>query len=457
MTSRRGCTRRVKRRHLVGLWCAAFAAAFGLGTSAPGFALGPTSTTSTSSPDPSSTTTTDRGPTTTLGPTSSTSSTTSTTSTTAPGLPPEELDADHHEHDALGEDFADQLDFDPATRDVVSAEFAAARLALDAMETHHAISLLHIEQLEEDLDEIEASIDELDADRRRALRAVDSKRGRFEEAAIESYIRGSDLDQEVIFEASTVGAFLERLVIVELVLATEYETIEEHLEQRAALGDEATSLIDGRARVTRELKDARLLEKQRRVDLAEARVQSAVWQAGSQVIAQGFVFPVFGPVQFGDSWGAPRMSGTERAHWHEGTDVMAAAGTPLVATENGRITSVRSHDLGGKGITMVGASGLQYYYAHLSDYAPGLAPGAVVTAGEVIGYVGDTGNAKGTPHLHFEIVHEGQNVNPFPILQVTWEWQGPHILAAAQDLAALDAGFAPPSDAAIDADLSPDE
>lgn len=374
-----------------------------------------------------------------------------------PGLPPEELDPEHHEHDALGEDFTDQLEFDPATRDVLTAEFASAQRALADMETHHAISLLHIEQLGDELQRLGSEIEALDHEQRGALEEVESTREHFEDAAIESYIRGSDLDYQVIFDAATVGAFLERLAMVELVLTADFRTIEDHLEQRAALGREVTALMDARASVTRELKDARLLEKQRRVALAEARVQAAVWQAGSQVMAQGFVFPVFGPVQFGDSWGAPRMNGTEWAHWHEGTDVLADAGTPLVATENGRINSVRSHNLGGKGITMVGASGLQYYYAHLSEYAPGLAPGAIVTAGEIIGYVGDTGNAKGTPHLHFEVVHNGENVNPYPILQVTWDWQSPHILAAAQKLDQAQTAFTPPSDGALDADLATDE
>jgi murein DD-endopeptidase MepM/ murein hydrolase activator NlpD len=118
---------------------------------------------------------------------------------------------------------------------------------------------------------------------------------------------------------------------------------------------------------------------------------------------------------------------------------MAAAGTPLVAVEDGVIVRARPNGLGGLGITMRGQSGLQYYYAHLSAYAEGLHGGQSVRAGEILGYVGDTGNAKGgSPHLHFEIARNGKPVNPFPILRVTWEWQMPHILEAAAAIEAAD-------------------
>jgi murein DD-endopeptidase MepM/ murein hydrolase activator NlpD len=119
--------------------------------------------------------------------------------------------------------------------------------------------------------------------------------------------------------------------------------------------------------------------------------------------------PVGGKVNFSDTWGAPRSGGRS----HMGVDMMAAMGTPVVAVENGTVTD-RSNNLGGNAYGLVGVSGTYYYGAHLSAFGKL----GQVKAGEVIGYVGDTGDAKGGPtHLHWE-VHPGglgsPAVNPTP-------------------------------------------
>jgi murein DD-endopeptidase MepM/ murein hydrolase activator NlpD len=133
---------------------------------------------------------------------------------------------------------------------------------------------------------------------------------------------------------------------------------------------------------------------------------------------------VAGEVQFIDSFGAPRNVGTGYAHWHEGTDVMAANGTPVVAVEAGVIERAKVNTLGGNSLRLRGQSGHGYYYAHLSTYALGITEGVVVAPGQVLGYVGDTGDAKGgAPHVHFEI-HRPPNdepVNPYPILLMAWQ------------------------------------
>ena len=144
--------------------------------------------------------------------------------------------------------------------------------------------------------------------------------------------------------------------------------------------------------------------------------------AGSHIVVTGFTFPVTGPVDFSDTWGASRLAGTAQAHWHEGCDIMAPLGTALVAAETGVLSKVGANGLGGNSLSVTGVSGTRYYYAHLSTYAPGLVPGMAVTAGQVLGNVGNTGDAAGGPtHLHFEI-HPGGGaaVDPFPLLHAAY-------------------------------------
>ena len=98
--------------------------------------------------------------------------------------------------------------------------------------------------------------------------------------------------------------------------------------------------------------------------------------------------------------------------------MIAARGTPLVAIESGHIKKMGNGGLGGITVWLTGESGDQYYYAHLDAWADGLSVGQSVTVGELIGYVGNTGNAQYTvPHLHFEY-HPGGGaaVNPTPLV-----------------------------------------
>lgn len=126
------------------------------------------------------------------------------------------------------------------------------------------------------------------------------------------------------------------------------------------------------------------------------------------------VFPVQGAYQYSDDFGAPRHQGR-----HEGIDIMADRGTPVVAVVNGtieRLTRIET-GLGGIWIWLRRADGTEYYYAHLTSIVDGLQPGQAVTAGQVIGAVGNTGDARyGATHLHFEIRPGGTPTNPYPHL-----------------------------------------
>jgi peptidoglycan LD-endopeptidase LytH len=123
----------------------------------------------------------------------------------------------------------------------------------------------------------------------------------------------------------------------------------------------------------------------------------------------GLYFPVAGPHSYTNDWGAPRVVGGT----HKGTDIMASWGTPLVAVTSGTVTQ-NSQKNAGNYIILHGDNGDSYYYMHMSSFAAS----GHVSAGQLIGYVGDTGNAKGTPHCHFEW-HPGGGgpVNPYPLLR----------------------------------------
>ena len=99
---------------------------------------------------------------------------------------------------------------------------------------------------------------------------------------------------------------------------------------------------------------------------------------------------------------------------------MTARNTPLVAVTDGVISKAKAYESGLGGITiwLRGNDGNSYYYAHLSSLASGMSAGTSVSAGQVIGYAGNTGNARGTDvHLHFEIRPGGGSpINPYPTL-----------------------------------------
>ncbi|MET0183048.1 MAG: M23 family metallopeptidase [Caulobacterales bacterium] len=138
--------------------------------------------------------------------------------------------------------------------------------------------------------------------------------------------------------------------------------------------------------------------------------------------ARALAIPVDGvlPNQLSDTWGAARSEGRT----HQGVDILAAAGTPVRAVAPGRI--VRFYDSQRGGITIYqfdAQERLVFYYAHLQVRAPHIAEGQYVEQGQLIGFVGSTGNAT-TPHLHFEIQRLGaekqwwraEALNPYPYL-----------------------------------------
>lgn len=117
--------------------------------------------------------------------------------------------------------------------------------------------------------------------------------------------------------------------------------------------------------------------------------------------------------QIADTWGAPRGVGRR----HEGQDIFAAKGTPILSATSGYIYNIGENNLGGQTVSVISKGGRVYYYAHLDSYAPGLEVGDRVSTRTVLGFVGTTGNAQGTPpHLHFGIYTFTGAINPLPLL-----------------------------------------
>jgi murein DD-endopeptidase MepM/ murein hydrolase activator NlpD len=117
--------------------------------------------------------------------------------------------------------------------------------------------------------------------------------------------------------------------------------------------------------------------------------------------------------QIANTWHAPR--GVDRQH--KGQDIFAPRGTAVLSATEGYIVRIGENSLGGQTVSVIGAGGRVYYYAHLDAYAPTIQEGDYVTTKTVLGQVGTTGNAAGTPpHLHFGVYSPTGAINPLPLL-----------------------------------------
>lgn len=119
-----------------------------------------------------------------------------------------------------------------------------------------------------------------------------------------------------------------------------------------------------------------------------------------RLTAAGYVFPIYGPVAYGNTFGAPRAE----VGWHHGEDIFAPLGAPVLAVTDGTVFSVGWNRLGGNRLWLRDREGNEFYYAHLAAFSPLAVNGREVEAGDVLGFVGNSGDADRTPyHLHFEI------------------------------------------------------
>jgi murein DD-endopeptidase MepM/ murein hydrolase activator NlpD len=206
--------------------------------------------------------------------------------------------------------------------------------------------------------------------------------------------------------ADDAGVFIEMARTKDRLAATESELKDTLAKERSAqealiaLNSEAQAKFNAVAAEYEALKD----------ELASQPAPTTTTRSPVIKASGDMVCPVAGPTSFVDSWGAPRSGGRS----HQGVDMMAAYGTPQVAIVSGTITYAAYSSLGGNIQYLSGDDGNLYVYIHSSSFT---VTSGHVQAGQVISYVGDTGNAAGTPHLHFEF-HPGGGaaVNPTPLV-----------------------------------------
>jgi peptidoglycan LD-endopeptidase LytH len=192
------------------------------------------------------------------------------------------------------------------------------------------------------------------------------------------------------------------------------EIAELQAEQSRILAAADQALTDAIATLNREIREKKI-EDDRRKKQAAAQSSSRPGSAGGAPAAAtpGFICPVEGGAAFIDSWGFPRSGGRS----HKGVDMFNARNTKLLAVVDGRIT-FSSNSLGGLSTHLYADNGVVYYYTHLEGHPSDLSSGQRVAKGTVVGYLGNSGNARYTsPHLHFEIRPNGKAVNPYPTVR----------------------------------------
>jgi murein DD-endopeptidase MepM/ murein hydrolase activator NlpD len=252
-----------------------------------------------------------------------------------------------------------------------------------------------------------------------AVTLLDQRRAILRKRAISIYTSGGVNRINSLLSVRNMNELVRRRSFVEAVSDQDRQAVVDYTTTREAANTDFTKEVE-------DLETTRLLAEAARREAANAaaivasrQLLTDSLQASGVIVAGGFVFPVDEPYVFSSTFGAPRMTGTPYQHSHQGNDIFAPIGTPLRAVERGIITKVGTDTLGGTKLWLIGMTGTTYYYAHLSAYGAGIVDNVIVEAGDVVGYVGNTGNARTTPpHLHFEVhPYGGPAVDPYPLLR----------------------------------------
>lgn len=265
---------------------------------------------------------------------------------------------------------------------------------------------------------------------RERIAALEKKKqkmmGRVVEAARELYKTGSLTTLEVLFESEDFGDLANHVELLSQVSERDQGAFVRfaRTQQELTALKEELKVADAELASTRDLLAEEASRLRAQFDTTEAsydKLQAAARRAApvSNPSPSRPVFaarpsgnmtcPVAGPVSFTDTWGAPRSGGRS----HQGVDMMAGYGTPVVAITGGSITYAGYGPSAGNWQILSGDDGNQYWYMHNQS---NLVTGGHVSVGQQIATVGDTGNAAGIPHLHFEYHPGGGSaVNPTPL------------------------------------------
>lgn len=277
------------------------------------------------------------------------------------------------------------------------------------------------------LDETEVRLAKTDERLTATRKRLTIARRRLNARAVQMYRRDSMDLLGFLVGSSTYEDFVVRLGYLERIGAADADVVrsvsvlQRRLKsQRVRLAAERSSrkkalsrFAERRDRLQGRLKSVESEYRSIKARLDAVRSGGRVPQGVAAVAGpNGMVFPVVGSYYYSDTWGASRSGGRRR---HQGTDIMAPNGTPVVAILSGRVRS-KTNGLGGKTIWLTADNGWEFYYAHLDSW---VVSSGRVRAGQVIATVGSTGNASASsPHLHLQ-VHPGGGgpVNPYPYLR----------------------------------------
>ncbi len=335
-----------------------------------------------------------------------------------------------------------------AERDRIQTRLDRATAELGAVEEQVATLGAEAEQLEAEATELASAVDELQEGMQAQVVAL-FKRGSVRDPLTvfltsddpnEALLRAQTLERLVVAdlgEVEALGADRRRLVAVEARLAEQRTQVEAARAEQAQLQATLQRDLERAAELQQRL-EAEERERQRRREAAAraAAVREAAARASrtpapsaassggsaaptprsgggsTAVSSSGKACPVGRPHSFSDTWGAPRSGG--RAH--RGTDILAPYGTPVYAIVGGTWSIQRPGPSAGLWAILRGNDGNQYWYMHLQSHTVG--NGARVSAGQQTATNGDTGNARGTPHVHFELHPGGGSaINPYPTLR----------------------------------------
>ncbi len=301
-------------------------------------------------------------------------------------------------------------------------ETASLREQLQALRARLDETTAEIEELRTEREELEHRLVEIDAQRKRLNRVSTKLRAAAIDRADALYRSGAIGMVELLFTSDDFAELQDRAELLSQVSLEDTGVFIRLLRNREELARLDAELVDRNAQLAAtedELADrsAALQGDLRAAEDEWAELQASLGGGSDTRVAavapvlsstRGMYCPVAGPNSFVDSWGAPRSG-----HTHQGVDIMAAYGTPVVAVTSGTITYAAYDGSGGNMIFLSGDDGNAYWYMHNQQ---NLVTGGRVGAGQQIATVGDTGNAAGTPHLHWEY-HPGGGaaVNPYPL------------------------------------------